>query len=150
MGRYLDIAKRAIEQAEQSAPCVAPESIGTDPAHTPAPLIAENRQPFRLPRGVRLVRYEPKPPPIAIDVCSIVVDVERFIQTELAELDARLHSPIQIRGGWGVFTILDRLRQVGLELEIEPVLEKPQTGPMAAHKTSGVVFRTLTSDGGAG
>jgi hypothetical protein len=89
-------------------------------------------------------------PPIAIDVCSIVVDVEKFIQTELAELDARLHSPIQIRGGWGVFTILDRLRQVGLELEIEPVLEKPQTGPMAAHKTSGVVFRTRTSDGGAG
>jgi hypothetical protein len=137
MGRYLDIAKRAIEQAEQSAPCVAPESMGADPA----PPIAEKGQHLRLPRGVRLVRYEPKPPPIAIDVCSIVVDVERFIQTELAELDARLHSPIQIRGGWGVFTILDRLRQVGLDLEIEPVLEKPQTGPIAAHETS--------SDGGA-
>jgi hypothetical protein len=146
MGRYLDIAKRAIERTRQSAPCVAPESMGADPA----PPIAEKGQHLRLPHGVRLVRYEPKPPPIAIDVCSIVVDVEKFIQTELAELDARLHSPIQIRGGWGVFTILDRLRQVGLELEIEPVLEKPRTGPIAAHKTSGVVFRTPTSDGGAG
>jgi hypothetical protein len=72
-----------------------------------------------LPAGVRLIRYEPKVPPVAIDVCSVVQDVEQFIQIELQELSARLHSPVQIRGGWGVFTILDRLRQVGLELEID-------------------------------
>ena len=53
-----------------------------------------------LPRGVRLVRFEPKPGPVAIDVCSVVVDVEKFIRAELAELNSRLHSPAQIRGGW--------------------------------------------------
>lgn len=53
--------------------------------------------------------------------------MEKFIQAELRELDARLHSPVQIRGGWGVFTILDRLRQAGLDLEIDATLKKTQT-----------------------
>ncbi len=128
MGRYLDIARRAMERVEQSGPFVAPEPI-------PA-----------LPRGVHMVRYEPKSPPVAIDVCSIVVDVEKFIRTELQELEARLHSPVQIRGGWGVFTILDRLRQVGLELEIDATLEKAQTEPTAATKTSLHDFATPTGD----
>lgn len=72
-----------------------------------------------LPGGVRLIRYEPKTPPVAIDTCSVVTDLKRFIRGELIDLDARLHSPVQIRAGHGVFTILDRLRQVGLELEIQ-------------------------------
>src|SRR5712692_4769345 len=72
-----------------------------------------------LPLGVRVVGYEPKSPPVAIDVCSIVTDVQKFIEAELRELDARLHSPVQIHGGWGVFTILDRLTRVGLKLAIE-------------------------------
>lgn len=71
-----------------------------------------------LPNGVQLVRYEPKTPPVAIDVCSVVYELDKFIAGELRELDARLHSPVQIRGGHGVFTTLERLRQVGLELEI--------------------------------
>jgi hypothetical protein len=71
-----------------------------------------------LPAGVRLVRYDPKTPPIGIDICTVVIDLEKFLETELHELNARLHSPIQIRGGWGVFTILARLRQAGLDLEI--------------------------------
>jgi hypothetical protein len=71
-----------------------------------------------LPRGVHLLPCQPKEPPIAIDECSVVTDVDGFIRAELRELHARLHSPVQIRGGWGVFAILDRLRQVGLELEI--------------------------------
>jgi hypothetical protein len=72
-----------------------------------------------LPKGIRLVRYEPKSTPVAIDVCSVVTDVSLFIQREIEELNARLHSPVQIRGGWGVFTILDRLRQAGVELALE-------------------------------
>jgi len=49
----------------------------------------------------------------------VIVDVDLFIRRELAELDARLLSPIQIRGGWGVFTILERLSQAGMELELD-------------------------------
>lgn len=75
---------------------------------------------MNLPLGIRLVRYEPKEPPVAIDLASVVYDVDKFIQVELRELEARLCSPVQIRGGWGVYAILDRLRQVGVELEIVP------------------------------
>jgi hypothetical protein len=82
-------------------------------------VVAPDFCPF-LPRGVRLIRYQPKEPPIGIDVCSVVTDVDRFIRAELRELDGRLNNPVQIRGGWGVFAILERLRQAGLELEIVP------------------------------
>ena len=82
-----------------------------------------------LPRGIKVIRYQPKAPPLAIDTCSVVVDVEKFIRGELIELDARLHSPVQIRAGHGVFTILDRLAQVGLELAIEaPSKRQDQLG----------------------
>jgi hypothetical protein len=73
-----------------------------------------------LPQGVRLVRYQPKEPPIGIDLCSVVTNVDKFIRFELRELDGRLNNPVQIRDGWGVFAILERLRQAGLELEIVP------------------------------
>jgi len=48
-----------------------------------------------MPRGVRLIRFEPKRGPVALDVCSIVTDVDLFIRRELEELRARLHSPVQ-------------------------------------------------------
>jgi hypothetical protein len=74
-----------------------------------------------------------------------VTDVEKFIRAELGELNARLHSPVQTRGGWGAFTILERLRQVGVELELEPTLTKA-TG---AQEPPGRVFRTPPDDGGS-
>ena len=40
-----------------------------------------------MPSGVKLLRYEPKKPPVAIDVCTIVTDVSKFIQRELRDLD---------------------------------------------------------------
>ncbi len=72
-----------------------------------------------LPLGVRLVSYAPKKPPIGIESWSVVTDVETFIRTTLADLDARLNNPVAIHGGWSVWQMLDRLRQVGLEVEIE-------------------------------
>jgi hypothetical protein len=72
-----------------------------------------------LPRGLKLVRYIPRIPPIKLDDgYSSITNVAKFIDSELRELYARLYSPVQIRGGYGVFVILDRLRQVGLEIEI--------------------------------
>ena len=71
-----------------------------------------------MPSGVKLLRYEPKKLPVAIDVCTIVTDVSKFIQRELRDLDSRLNLPGTIRGGWSVPQILDRLRQVGVEVEI--------------------------------
>lgn len=73
-----------------------------------------------MPKGVRLVRYEPKAAPIHLDVCSTVSDVPRFLEAELRALDSRLNNPWTIRGGFSVPQILDRLRQAGLEVELDP------------------------------
>ena len=83
-----------------------------------------------LPKGVRLVRYEPKKPPVAIAPISIVTDVDKFIRHYLEELEARLHSPIQIRCGGSVFEILGKLADVGLELTFEmPQRDDPKRDP---------------------
>ena len=101
-----------------------------------------------LPKGVHLLRYEPKSSPVAIDVCSVITDVGLFIQRELEELNARLHSPVQIRGGWGVFAILDRLRQAGVELALEPTVNPDrQPAAVAAQKLSPDDFGTPTGSG---
>ena len=83
-----------------------------------------------LPKGVRLVRYEPRTPPVAIRPVSVVTDVNKFIRHYLEELDARLHSPVQIRAGGSVFEILSKLAEAGLELAIEgPQRDDPKRDP---------------------
>jgi hypothetical protein len=97
------------EPSKPTKPNVEPEIAGIPAPPTCPP----------MPIGVRLVRYEPRKPPVAVDVCSVVTDVPKFIERELRDLDSRLNSPWTIRGGWSVPQILDRLRQVGVEVEID-------------------------------
>ena len=78
-----------------------------------------------IPRGVKLIRWEPKTAPVMIDVTSIVTDVNKFIEVELRDLDSRLNNPWTIRGGWSVPQIIDRLRQAGLEVEIDVKAGRP-------------------------
>jgi hypothetical protein len=72
---------------------------------------------------------------VAVTVCSVVTDVPRFIQHALAELDARLHRPVQIKAGDSVFELLSKLADCGLELRLEwppdsEIIEKsPGTEP---------------------
>lgn len=73
-----------------------------------------------MPKGVRLIAWEPKPAPVAIDVCFVVVDVPEFIEKELLALDSRLNNPWTIHGGFTVPQMLDRLAQAGLVVELEP------------------------------
>jgi hypothetical protein len=72
-----------------------------------------------LPEGVKLLRYEKKSPPVAVTVLSVINDVPKFIRHALAELDARLHHPIQIKAGDSVFDLLSKLGDCGLELRLE-------------------------------
>jgi len=104
-------AMREWAARRETQPAASPEVV---PAAVPATCP-------QLPKGVRLIRYQAHQPPVRLDLYSIVFDTGRFIEAELRELDSRLHNPVQIRGGHGVFMILERLRQVGLELTIEPV-----------------------------
>lgn len=80
-----------------------------------------------MPEGVRLIRWEPKSAPVAIDVCSVVVDVPKFIEGELRALDSRMNKPWAIHGGFTVPQMLDRLAQAGLEVELEPKGEASTT-----------------------
>jgi hypothetical protein len=121
MGRYLDIS-RSIDISEISERRAIAELEGKHIANREIRDKSDGSFPG-LPRGVRLVKFEPKQPPVALDVCSIVTDVQQFVAAELMELDARLHAPAQIRAGHGVFTILERLRQVGVELAIDSLPE---------------------------
>lgn len=73
-----------------------------------------------MPKGIRLVRWEPKTAPVVIDVCSEAVEVPKFIESELRMLDSRLNDPWTIRGGFTVPQMLDRLAQAGVEVELEP------------------------------
>lgn len=75
--------------------------------------------PYPLPKGCKLVRFEKKFPPVAVTVCSVVTDIEKFIRHALSELDARLHHPHQIKAGDSVFEILSKLADCGLELRLE-------------------------------
>jgi hypothetical protein len=90
---------------------------------TPTPSVSEVPKPPSMPKGVRLVRWEPKPAPVAIDVCSVVVDVSKFM--ELRDLNSRINFPWTIKGGWTIPQILDRLAQAGVEVEIDLKGEKP-------------------------
>ena len=75
--------------------------------------------PYRLPAGVRLARYTRKNPPVVIAVCSVVTDVDKFIRHALAQLNVRLHNPVQIKAGDSVFELLSKLADCGLELRLE-------------------------------
>ena len=75
--------------------------------------------PPSLPAGLRLISYAPKKPPVAVEQCSVVTNVKLFIQSSLAELEYRLLHPDTVRLGWTVPQMLDRLRQVGLVIEVE-------------------------------
>jgi hypothetical protein len=64
---------------------------------------------------------------VTITVCSVVVDVDKFIRACLSDLEARLQNPVQIRAGDGVFTLLSKLAECGVELRLEWPETKPAT-----------------------
>lgn len=92
---------------------------------TPIPPVSKVSEVPPMPEGVHLVRWEPKAAPVGIDVCSVVVDVPKFIETELRDLNSRLNFPWTIRGGFTIPQILDRLKQAGVEVEVHLQGEKP-------------------------
>ena len=81
---------------------------------TPIPSVSKVSEAPPMPEGVRLISWEPKAAPVGIDVCSVVLDVPKFVQSELSALDSRLNNPWTIRGGFTVPQILDRLAQAGV------------------------------------
>ncbi|HEV2416547.1 MAG TPA: hypothetical protein VGX94_01965 [Terriglobia bacterium] len=71
-----------------------------------------------LPAGVRLVSYQPKEAPFAVNVANIVTNAGRFYRAHFADLARRLEKP----EGYHcppLSDILGKLGAAGLELKIE-------------------------------
>jgi hypothetical protein len=71
-----------------------------------------------LPPGVRLVKWNLKKPPVAIEVCSIVVNPSLFARCTLEQLRIALTEPKRWIG-WTVPQLIDRLAQVGVTVALE-------------------------------
>jgi len=71
-----------------------------------------------MPKGVRLLTWKPKQPPVALERCSVVTDTDRFARATLADLGAKLADP-RLWIGWSEAEMVDRLWQVGVEVVLE-------------------------------
>ena len=82
-------------------------------------LLKEGDAPPTMPPGVRLLKWGPRNPPIAIVRMGIVSDVPKFIASTLLQLRARLEREDPLGGNWSLRDLVDRLEQVGVAIEIE-------------------------------
>jgi len=71
-----------------------------------------------MPPGVRLVAWNLKEPPIAIEYHAVVIDPAKFARATLGELRERLTNPKR-KYGWTVPQLIDRLAQVGVNVAVE-------------------------------
>ena len=84
-------------------------------------LLEEGGTPPSMPPGVRLLKWEPKSPPIAIVRMGIVSNVPKFIVATLLQLQARLEGKDFLAGNWSLRELVDRLEQVGAEVKVENI-----------------------------
>jgi hypothetical protein len=74
--------------------------------------------PPQMPPGVRLLKWEPQTPPVVIVRMEIVNNsTSSFVP--LFELRARLESKHFLAGNWSLRELVERLEQVGAQVEIE-------------------------------
>ncbi len=72
-----------------------------------------------MPPGLRLVRWNLKRPPAAIETCGVVNEPAGFAHSTLRQLGVALANP-RAWVGWTVTQLIDRLGQVGVTVECEP------------------------------
>jgi hypothetical protein len=71
-----------------------------------------------MPEGVRLVRWELKPAPIAVTKVEIVTDVCRFVAMTLLELKAAMAGKRWLAGNRSVRELIERLEECGVAVEV--------------------------------
>jgi hypothetical protein len=71
-----------------------------------------------VPIGVRLVKWNLKNPPVAIETCAVVVDSLLFARSTLEQLRVALENPKRWVG-WTIPQLIDRLAQVGVTVALE-------------------------------
>jgi len=72
-----------------------------------------------IPPGVRLIGWNLKEPPVAIETCSVVIDPARFAKSTLLQLQAALKGKRWLAGHWTTVELIERLKQVGVEVEMD-------------------------------
>jgi hypothetical protein len=120
MGRYLDLARQALEESSGTLDYEINEKTKkgvTDP-HSTVPV---------MPSGVRLIEWNLKEPPVCLEVYSVVSDTTKFAKSTLGQIE-RLLEDSKAKVGWSMPQLIDRLAQVGVivELETEKSSEKPR------------------------
>lgn len=71
-----------------------------------------------MPPSVRLVRWDLKQPPVAIETCAVVTDSALFARTTLEQLGTALAQPKRWVG-WSIPQLIDRLTQVGVVVALK-------------------------------
>jgi hypothetical protein len=71
-----------------------------------------------MPEGVRLVRWEPKPAPVALTRVEVVTDVPRFVTMTLLALKAALVGKRWLAGNRSVRELIERLEECGVIVEV--------------------------------
>ena len=80
--------------------------------------VAAQSEPVAMPAGVRLLRWAPKQPPIAVTTFSVVTDPQKFIEGTLQQLEAALRGNVMAAGNWSVRDLCERLEQVGVRVDV--------------------------------
>src|ERR1019366_7703437 len=82
-------------------------------------LLREREGPPQMPVGVRLLKWEPQDPPIALVRMGIVTNVQGFVTATLLQLQARMEGKDFLAGNWSLRELIDRLEQVGVVVKVE-------------------------------
>jgi hypothetical protein len=118
MGRLLEIARAASNDAVAVPIAVArPKPTGTA---LEEPAVVTTGGGSGMPSGVRLLTWNLKQPPVAIETCSVVIDPALFASSTLEQLRIALENPKRWVG-WTVPQLIDRLAQVGVIVALEEV-----------------------------
>jgi hypothetical protein len=132
MGRLLEIARAASNVAVAVPIVVArPKPVCDYPAaegrsHKPIGAVLEESavgttgSGSEMPSGVRLLKWNLKQPPVAIDTCSVVTDPALFAMSTLEQLKVAIENPKRWVG-WTIPQLIDRLAQVGIVVALEEV-----------------------------
>jgi hypothetical protein len=79
------------------------------------------RPQISMPAGVRLLRWDLKPPPVEISRVSVVLEPQRFAETTLRQLEAAIQRKPWNAGNWSVRDLVERLEQVGIQVHVEEI-----------------------------
>jgi hypothetical protein len=82
-----------------------------------------SREIHAIPKGVRIIEWKLKDPPVAIETCAVVTHPSLFAESTLRQLHTALANPKRWVG-WSVAELINRLAQVGVIVAVEHEDEK--------------------------